>query len=78
MVLGPAPLNALLLPKLNGKSNIAGSLTSYLSSILFNWGGKINHEQRTTARQDLPHISAFMHALHERTPLLFCLLAPCL
>jgi len=45
---GFTPLNALLLPKLNGKSNIAGSLTSYLSSILFNWGGEINHGQRTT------------------------------
>jgi len=41
-------------------------MASYLSSILFNWGGKIDHGQRTTARQDLPHISDFMHVLHER------------
>ena len=42
MVLGFTPLNAVLLLKLNGKSTIAGSLTSYLTSILFNWGGEIH------------------------------------
>jgi hypothetical protein len=48
-------------------------MTSYLSSILFNWGGEINNGQPTANNGPAKVLSGFMHVLHECPYLHKCL-----